>query len=86
MLLEVKHFSSHDSSVKDVKVIQLFLTHEEIHMKGAIVIVGHQAVGSGWGDHCFWAFVSCGKFSNSTPPIIKDKKKKRKGLHHPFSL
>lgn len=40
----------------------------------AVVIVGQQAAWLGWGDYCFWAFVSCGKVSSSAHPIIKKKK------------
>lgn len=46
------------------------------HWKDAVVAVVHQATWPGWGDHCFWAFVVCGKFSKHTPPIIKNTKKK----------
>lgn len=75
----VKQFSSPDLSQNDVKVIHLSKPMKKTHMKDAAVIVGHQAAWPGWGDHCFWAFVSCGELSRGAPPLMKEN-----ALHHPL--
>lgn len=80
-----KQFSSNNLSQNDARVIQLSSPMKKTHMKEilyvAVVIVGQQAAWPGWGDYCFWAFVSCGEVSSSAHSIIK-----KKALHHPPSL
>lgn len=56
----------------DARVIQLSSPMEKTHINEIlnVVVVGQQAAWSGRGDHCFWAFVSCGEVSSGAPPII----------------
>lgn len=82
----VKQFSGNNLSQNDARVIQLSSLVKKTHIKEilyvSVVVVGQQAAWPGWGDYCFWAFVSCGEVSSSAHPIIK----KKNALHHPLSL
>lgn len=61
-------------------------THMKETLNVAVVVVGQQAAWPGWGDYCFWAFVSCGAVSSSAHPIIIKKESPLSHLLSPLPL